>query len=120
MARRRAVAASGAPRCVSLRQRCCGVKLKMKRVAAFAEVDDDTESLFDYDVDRVRFCVRLAHAAPASGLAWAVAAARQPPSLGLRISTRAVSHVTLSDPTACAFGACFVFLRLLVGSAAAA
>jgi len=27
----------------------------MKRVAAFTEVDDDTESLFDYDVDRVRF-----------------------------------------------------------------
>lgn len=31
-----------------------GVKLEMKRVAAFAEVDDDAGSLFDYDVDRVR------------------------------------------------------------------
>lgn len=31
-----------------------GVKLEMKRVAAFAEVDDDEGSLFDYDVDRVR------------------------------------------------------------------
>lgn len=31
-----------------------GVKLEMKRVAAFVEVDDDAGSLFDYDVDRVR------------------------------------------------------------------
>eukprot|EP00168_Porphyra_purpurea_P011692 TRINITY_DN297_c0_g1_i8.p2 TRINITY_DN297_c0_g1~~TRINITY_DN297_c0_g1_i8.p2 ORF type:complete len:127 (-),score=18.32 TRINITY_DN297_c0_g1_i8:137-517(-) len=29
-----------------------GVKLEMKRVAAFTEVDNDAESLFDYDVDR--------------------------------------------------------------------
>lgn len=33
-----------------------GFKLEMKRVAAFAEVDDDAGSLFDYDVDRVRVC----------------------------------------------------------------
>lgn len=31
-----------------------GVRLEMKQVAAFADVDEDTEPIFDYDVDRVR------------------------------------------------------------------
>ncbi|KAK1858559.1 hypothetical protein I4F81_001160 [Pyropia yezoensis] len=55
-----------------------GVKLEMKRVAAFAEVDDDAGSLFDYDVDR--FISNKP--APSPGAGWSSGDGRRVPMKG--------------------------------------
>lgn len=55
-----------------------GFKLEMKRVAAFAEVDDDAGSLFDYDVDR--FIPNKP--APSPGAGWSSGDGRRVPMKG--------------------------------------
>eukprot|EP00168_Porphyra_purpurea_P011693 TRINITY_DN297_c0_g2_i1.p2 TRINITY_DN297_c0_g2~~TRINITY_DN297_c0_g2_i1.p2 ORF type:complete len:143 (+),score=55.93 TRINITY_DN297_c0_g2_i1:121-549(+) len=57
-----------------------GVKLEMKRVAAFTEVDNDAESLFDYDVDR--FIPNKPE--PSPGTAWPSGDGRRVPLKGTK------------------------------------